>query len=90
MPVFISTADAALLDRVNSLGLSGKGQSEIADALGVSLGALRYRLADIGYKLVPGNVLQAALSGERYEDQRATGQVIVLGVVTEPEPVGVA
>lgn len=86
MAVILASDDLDFLRQVRDLGLSGKTQTEIAEALGFTLGSLRFRLSRLGFELMPANDVRAILT------KRSLGEMLESGEIQpgSAEPVVVA
>jgi len=76
MPVLISRAELAFLERVERLGERGMSQREIAAALGLPTPTLRSRVARRGLQLVPSTQLRTSIGGEKLSDLLARGDLL--------------
>lgn len=76
MPVVIPSEDFELLRRVRVLGAAGNTQLEIAEAVGMGLGALRFKLGRLGFEFRPMNDLRATLTGESLDELLARGEIV--------------
>lgn len=91
MPVTLKRDDFIFLQQVHELGLRGLSQEDIASQAGAtSVGALKYRLSQLGFRPQPANVLKTTLTDESFSDLVESGQIVVADAAETATPADAA
>lgn len=83
MSIKLTAEDAEFLVRVNELGVLGRTQDEIAEALSIPTSTLRYRIRDLGFEWTRCVALRAKpqFGGKDFEQMQSDGEIVVAEAV---------